>query len=73
MIVVPAVTPVTTPVLDVAGTTFTSVLLLLHSPPPIVTLIVIIEPAHSGGGGPEITGNGFTVTVVVISQVVGKV
>ena len=70
MMAVPAVTPVkriVTPVtVDIVA------LLLLHTPLVVELLKVILDSTHTAVG-PEITGKGCTVTVLVISHVVGKV
>jgi hypothetical protein len=64
MIVVPAVTPETIPVLF---TVATDGVLLAHVPPEVVLLSVVVVPAHNVPV-PEIAatvGNGLIVTVVV--------
>jgi hypothetical protein len=59
---VPKPTLVTIP--DEVPTVATVRSLLLQVPPPVVLLNVIEEPRHSDDG-PEITGNGITVTTNV--------
>ena len=60
--------PVTLP----PTTAATVVTELLHVPPAGGALSVIVDPTHSAVG-PVMAGNGFTVTVVVLQQLVGNV
>ena len=59
----PAVTPVTT---LAASDTF--VLLLLHAPPGVVLFNVVVRPTHTFIVPVIASGNGFTVTGVVMIQ-----
>ena len=47
-------------------------LLMLHVPPP-ASVNAVVKPAHTLSVPSIAVGNGFTVTVVVIIHVVGKV
>ena len=76
MVVVPALTPVTIPVLAMVAT---AVLVLLHVPPAVASLNEVVEPLHTikapliPGG---VVGNISTVTTVVAAtgpQVLGTV
>lgn len=70
MVVMPAATPVTTPVDG-----FTVAMpgeVLDHVPPGVASFKVIVLPAHTAEG-PEIGCSGFTVTEVVTRQPVGIV
>ena len=62
IVVVPAATPVTTPVVDPI---FTLALLLLHVPPMLPSVSVIVKPTHTVDGPSIVDGYGLTVTVVV--------
>jgi hypothetical protein len=72
IVVVPAVTPVTVAVLDVAAIIVaTLVLLLLQVPPVIDDVNVIVVPVHAKVG-PEITGRGFITTETLSGIVVAQ-
>lgn len=60
MVVVPAISPLITPV---EPTVATVVLLLLHVPLPPVSIVVL--PVHTAIVPPIGAGRGFTVTIVV--------
>jgi hypothetical protein len=62
MIVVPAVTPVTTPV---ALTVAVGGLLLLHVPPAVALLKAVVCPTHTDGVPKMGVGGLLTVNVVV--------
>ena len=62
--VVPVATPVITPVSEPAAATEG---VTLNQVPPGAEVSVIPAPMHTADG-PLITGNGFTVTVVVAAQ-----
>jgi hypothetical protein len=70
VVAVATVPPVTTPVVDPIAATV--VLLLLQVPPP-ASLSVVVKPEHTASVPSIAVGNGFTVTIAVIIQVVGKV
>jgi 1,4-dihydroxy-2-naphthoate octaprenyltransferase len=61
--VVPADTPVTTPV--IIPTMATAVLLLLQSPPIVVVLRVIVAPSHTVDSPESAAGDRFTVTIAM--------
>ena len=65
----PVVIPITTPV----DPTVTLLLLLLHVPPAVASERAFVNPWHTGLVPLIGAGEGFTVTMVVITQVVGKV
>jgi hypothetical protein len=66
MIAVPGLTPLTTPV---EPTVAMDKLLLAHTPPAVVSARVVVEPAHTLIVPVMLTGNGFTVTTVVVKPV----
>jgi hypothetical protein len=68
MVAVPAVTPVTVPVLP---TVATPVAVLLHAPPVAASVKPVVEPAHTIAVPVMLPadGNGLTVTVVVAAAV----
>ena len=63
---VPAVRPLTRPVVD--PTVATVVLLLLQAPPRTDSLKLIVAPSHTEFGPVIVAGSGFTVTIVVAVQ-----
>jgi hypothetical protein len=65
MVAVPAVLPVTTPVLL---TEAVDASLLLHAPPVVVELNAEVEPRHIVADPVIVLGNAFTVTTVVAEQ-----
>jgi hypothetical protein len=65
MMDVPAVTPVTNPVVEF---TVALALLLLQEPPGVPSVAVMDCPAHTEAGPPIGPGVGFTVTVVMAVQ-----
>ena len=71
MVTVPAVTPVTIPVL--APTDAVPVLLLLHVPPVVAELSVVTAPVHTVDAPDIAAGNGLTVTTAITRQPVGSV
>ena len=66
----PAATPVTTPPAVMVATAGVA---LLHVPPAVALLKVVVEPAQTVVIPAMATGNGFTVTVAVTRQPLGKV
>ena len=70
ILLVPVVTPVTTPVVGVIFAT--AVLPLSHVPPPL-SVSVICAPTHKADGPPGIAGVGLIVIVAVRVQPVGSV
>ena len=56
-----------------AGTMLAEVLVTPHTPPTVGSLKLIEEPAHTEFAPAMTPGNGFTVTVAVLMQPVGKV
>ena len=64
MVVVPAVKPLTIPLVPIVAT---AVLLLLHTPPVVVSISVVVPPAHKLRGPPiePTIGSGLTVTIAV--------
>jgi len=62
---VPAVTPVTTPVLPTAAT---PELLLLHVPPDVVSVSAVVVPVQTVLLPVIALGDGLTVIVVVVKQ-----
>ena len=72
MVVVPAATPVTTPVPPI--TVATDEVLLVQVPPALVLPRVVVKPAHTFMVPVMAAGNGLTVTAIVIWQpVVGNI
>jgi len=69
--VVPAVTPVTTPLL--VPMVATVVLLLLHEPPAVASLSVVVRPEQTLAVPVMEAGNGLTVTTTDVIQPVDKV
>ncbi len=67
----PASIPVITPV-DALAVAM-AVLPLLHIPDGVISLSVIVKPSHTFVAPPITAGNGFTVPVAVMIQVVGRV
>lgn len=67
---VPAATPVTTPVPDT--TVAAAVLPLLHAPPDGLLLMVMFSPTHTADGPLIVAGNGLTVACAVAIQPVGS-
>jgi hypothetical protein len=63
MVVVPPLTPLTTPVEDT--TVATDVLLLLHVPPDAVFVNVVVDPSHTVNVPPMVPGVGVTLTAWV--------
>ena len=65
MVVVPLATAVTLPL---PSTVAAAVLVLLQVPPPAASLSAMAEPIHTADGPLMVpaTGNGLTVTVVVV-------
>ena len=63
IVLVPADTPVTTPVIEF--TVATAALLLVHTPPAVVLVNAVVEPIHAFGVPPIAanTGKPFTFTV----------
>ena len=51
----------------------TIVLLLIHVPPEVTSVNAVVSPEHTAVAPIITPGNGFTITVVVAEQVVGKV
>ena len=70
VVAVATVPPVTIPVVDPIAATV--LLLLLHVPPP-ASLSVVVKPEHTSSVPDIAVGNGFTVTIAVMIQVVGSV
>ena len=68
MVAVPAVTPVTVPVLP---TVATAVAVLLHAPPVAASVKPVVEPAHTVAVPVMLPadGNGLTVTTLVAAVV----
>ena len=71
MVVIPAATAVTTPVIGL--TVAMPLLPELHSPPLTASESVVVFPAHIPAVPVIGRGMGFTVTVVAAAQPVGKV
>ena len=71
MVVVPAVTPVTTP--EPETTVATEVLLLVHVPDGVASLSVVVNPEHTAKVPVIFAGNGLTVITLVLIQPVGNV
>jgi hypothetical protein len=72
IIVLPAVTPLTTP--EPEPTVATGVLPLLHIPPAVASDNVIVDPPSQTATVPEIAeGAGFTVITVIAAHPDGKV
>jgi len=67
---VPAATPVTVPSVP---TLACNVLLLLHVPPAVGSVSEVESVAHTTGVPTMPDGRGFTVTIVVVMQLVGRV
>ena len=65
---VPAFNPVTRPP-PIAALR----LLALHTPPPVGSVNVTDEPTHTASVPGIAAGSGFTVTIAVVIQLVGKV
>lgn len=65
MVVVPAVTPVTTPLAAIVAT---AVVLLLHVPPAGVPVSAVDDPSHTVSVPSIGFGSGVTVTIVVLLQ-----
>ena len=70
MILLPAVTPVTLPVVELA---VALALLLVHVPPVTASLSVVLRPAHTVGVPVMVAGTGLTVKARVLMQPVGHV
>jgi hypothetical protein len=70
MVAVPAFVPVTSP--D-TGFTVTLLLGLLHTPPGGVLVSVTVSFLHTSVGPTSAVGSAYTVTVVMLRQVVGRV
>jgi hypothetical protein len=70
MFKVPAVTPVTTPEVEL---TVALALLALHVPPLVELVSVLVDPTHTFGVPAIAAGVGLTVNGVVTKQPVGKV
>jgi hypothetical protein len=70
MIMLPALIPVTTPV--VASTVALRVLLLLHVPPVLGWVSVVVSPTHTLGVPAMAANVLFTVTTVVLKQPVRR-
>jgi hypothetical protein len=66
MIATPGATPLTTPVEPAVAM---DKLLLAHAPPAVVSINVVVEPAHTLIVPVMLSGNGFTVTTVVVKPV----
>lgn len=71
IIEVPALTPVTMPVVE--PMVATPVLPLVHMPPPVASVTVVVAPMHALNVPPIAAGLAFTVTTVVALQPVLKV
>ena len=71
IVVVPANTPLTTPVPP--PTVATKVLLLVHAPNPVASDKEVVKPAQTFVVPVIAAGNGFTVTNAVMTQPVGRV
>jgi len=65
IVVVPWLTPVTTPVVDVAKLPM-AVLVLLHVPPAGVEFSVVVKPTHTLLEPVMLVGFGFTVTIAEV-------
>ena len=65
MVAVPAVPPVTTPVVEF---TVADVELLLHVPPAVASVSVIVAPTHTAVGPVMAVGAGVIVMVLVARQ-----
>ena len=70
IIAVPALMPVTTPVVK---STLTVVAVLVQLPPVITSLRVIVAPTHTDDGPVIPNGDGLTEITVVVRQPVGNV
>ena len=70
MLAVPALTPVTNPVLE--PIVAMPVLPLLHVPPVVALARVDVVPAHIAVAPVIAAGSGFTVIIVVVIQPVGR-
>lgn len=66
--VVPAVLPVTMPVVPMEALP----LLLLHPPPVVTSVNIVVAPWHTTGIPLIADGNELTVTTVVVIQLVGR-
>lgn len=71
MTAVPAIPPVTTPV--VALIEAIVVLLLLQVPVPVASVNVVVKPEHTDNIPEMLTGDGLTVTTAEIIHPVDKV
>ena len=71
MVVVPAATPVTIPVLE--PMVATDDVLLLHAPNAVASFSVVDEPTQTLFVPPIVAGNGLTVSTIVLIQPVGNV
>jgi hypothetical protein len=69
----PGLTPPTTPEPARVSTVAILGLLLIHVPPTGLLFSVIVDPWHTVAGPVIAAGNGFTVIVVTVIQVVGRV
>lgn len=69
-IVVPATSPLTTPVLLIVAAVG---LVLLHTPPVLVVLSVVVLPTHTCAVPVIVLGSAFTVIVVLLIQPVPTV
>ncbi len=67
----PEIFPVTTPVPE--PTVAAEVLLLLHTPLAEASVSVIVDPTQTSIAPKIAAGDGYTVTVIVVKQVVGNV
>ena len=71
IVTVPALTPLTKPVLYITGATARSV--LLHMPPGVRLLSIVSNPWHILSAPRIGVGGVLTFTIAVTKQVVGKV
>jgi hypothetical protein len=67
MVVVPADTPVTIPV--VAPIVAIGKLVLIHVPPGVRSVSVIVVPGHKADGPAIVAGNGFTLITALPDMV----
>jgi hypothetical protein len=66
MVLVPAATPVVTPV--AATTVALGSVLLLHVPPAVADASVVVRPTHTAAVPVIAAGSAFTVSVVALKQ-----